>query len=309
MAKRAPKILYHYCSLSTFYSIVKNKSIWLSDISKSNDSLELKWIKGQCRYYIMKAFTDYAKAVQENGELEKVDFEAFEKIRNQLEDLYSFETDKCWVFCLSEKQDDLGQWRSYADDGCGVAIGFKSLYFKEIMKKGETEYDATSTVTFDHIAYRDKDVEKLFYDTCGLSSITPHMNSEEVLKRLRTAIVASLVLAPFYKNKKFVEEKEWRLVFSTLTKALIAGKTPQKEFDTLLPDCGIKYDFTVKNNELISHIELSDDKMASNISEIWIGPKCKISSIDLRMFLISVGFIQDFNDDSILIHKSQASYK
>lgn len=309
MAKRVPKILYHYCSLPTFASIVKNRTIWLSDIGKSNDSLELKWIKGQCRYYILKAWNNYLKTVVENGDDKKIDFEAFENLQIQLNDLYTFETEKCWTFCLSEKQDDLGQWRGYADDGCGIAIGFKSSFFKKIAKDDTTEFDAPSTVTFDHIAYRDRDIEKLFYDICGLSSITPQMNSEEVFQRLRAAIAASLLFAPFYKNKKFAEEKEWRLVFSVLTKALIKGKTPKTEFEALFPESEIKYGFIVKNNEMISHIEFSDKDMADYISEVWIGPKCKLSSVDLKLFLISVGAIQNFNDDSIHVHKSQASYR
>lgn len=46
MANMTPRILYHYCSLETFQNIVENKSIWLSDVQKSNDSKELEWIKG-----------------------------------------------------------------------------------------------------------------------------------------------------------------------------------------------------------------------------------------------------------------------
>lgn len=42
---KMPETLYHYCSLDTFYNIVKNKSICLSDLSKTNDSQELIWLK------------------------------------------------------------------------------------------------------------------------------------------------------------------------------------------------------------------------------------------------------------------------
>ena len=41
MENKQPKTLYHYCSLQTFYDIIKNKSIWISDVEKSNDFLEL----------------------------------------------------------------------------------------------------------------------------------------------------------------------------------------------------------------------------------------------------------------------------
>lgn len=35
-----PDILYHYCSNAAFLSIVETDSIWLSDLSLSNDSHE-----------------------------------------------------------------------------------------------------------------------------------------------------------------------------------------------------------------------------------------------------------------------------
>ena len=309
MAKRAPKTLYHYCSVSTFFNIIKNRSIWLSDIGKSNDSLELKWIKGQCQYYILKAWADYVEAVIEIGEPGKVDYDAFITLQKQAKDLTNAETEKCWVFCLSEKADDLGQWRGYADDGSGISIGFKKSFFGKIKAEGESGLNAPSSVTFDNICYREKEVEKLFNDTCGLSLITPSMDSKEVLRRLETALAASLLLAPYYKNKKFSEEKEWRLVFSTLTKELIAGKTPRTEFEKMFPRNEIHYDYIVRNNELVSHISFRDYDLAKYISEIWIGPKCKLSSIELRLFLISEGFLKNIDDNSIEIHKSQASYR
>lgn len=309
MARRAPKLLYHYCSVPTFYNITKNRSIWLSDVGKSNDSQELRWIKGQCRYYILKAWTDYIKAVEEKGMLKSVNYIEFERIQSQFEDLYKFETEKCWAFCLSEKKDDLGQWRGYADDGHGISIGFKSTYFKRLMKDGKTDTTSPSSVAFDYICYDDKEIKDLFYETCGLSLINPDMASHDVLKRIRSAIAVSLLLAPFYKNGKFAEEKEWRLIFSTMTKSLAAGKTPQTEFESIFQGKQIQYDFMVRDNELVSHIDFGDKVLLRNISEIWIGPKCKMTTMDLRMYLISVGFLKDYYDNTIQIHKSQASYR
>lgn len=34
------QILYHYCGLEVFLSIIKNSTLWLSDIRKSNDYVE-----------------------------------------------------------------------------------------------------------------------------------------------------------------------------------------------------------------------------------------------------------------------------
>ncbi len=34
------EVVYHYCCVDTFFNIIKNSSIWLSDIAKSNDYQE-----------------------------------------------------------------------------------------------------------------------------------------------------------------------------------------------------------------------------------------------------------------------------
>lgn len=39
--KETSDIVYHYCSLEAFLSIIQNASLWLSDISKSNDEVPI----------------------------------------------------------------------------------------------------------------------------------------------------------------------------------------------------------------------------------------------------------------------------
>lgn len=41
---KAAEIIYHYCTLSTLESILSNRTLRLSDITKSNDSAELTWL-------------------------------------------------------------------------------------------------------------------------------------------------------------------------------------------------------------------------------------------------------------------------
>ena len=51
-------IVYHYCDLSTFKAIVENNTLRLSDITKSNDSMEIKWIS---KYIIPLFDEEYEK--------------------------------------------------------------------------------------------------------------------------------------------------------------------------------------------------------------------------------------------------------
>lgn len=43
-----PSVVYHYCSVDTFFQIITNHTIRLSDIEKSNDFMEKKWAIQQC---------------------------------------------------------------------------------------------------------------------------------------------------------------------------------------------------------------------------------------------------------------------
>src|SRR5688572_10740032 len=101
--------LYHYCSNEALVSIVAGKQICLSLLSLSNDSMEGKWIR--------KFFEDACKAEGVNA----LDEQAL------LRHLDNFiEMSEALGFCMSGDGDVLSQWRAYAGNGGGVAIGFDS---------------------------------------------------------------------------------------------------------------------------------------------------------------------------------------
>ena len=49
MKNEKEEIVYHYCTLEGFLSIIQNSSIWMSDISKSNDCLESIYIRNKIK--------------------------------------------------------------------------------------------------------------------------------------------------------------------------------------------------------------------------------------------------------------------
>jgi hypothetical protein len=114
-----PLNLYHYCSNASFLSIIENKSIWASEFSLSNDTLEGKWIRrifGEC-------YEDHGLSWFESHE-----------ILSEFDGVLSFLG--AAGFCMSEDGDLLSQWRGYADNGEGVSIGFKAESLKAIRKAG-----------------------------------------------------------------------------------------------------------------------------------------------------------------------------
>ena len=136
MDKEQSATLYHYCSLNTFLNIMKNKSIWVSDIERSNDFLELVALRQLFSQHINADFNEIIeknRISDENLDLVNGLWTLREDFMAKLSTAYT----RTFAFCLSEKGDLLSQWRGYADDGTGVAIGFNLDFFKNLNKKTE----------------------------------------------------------------------------------------------------------------------------------------------------------------------------
>ena len=315
MSQRVPRVLYHYCSLSTFKSILDNKSIWLSDIRRSNDSLELQWIMGKCQSYILQAWVDYVEAVKKERGLEVLSLEHFDRFKDLYNLVSAYDADddtKNWVFCLSEKADDLGQWRGYADDGKGIAIGFNSAVFKTINQIGQIVRSTTVDLKFDKVHYSERDIKAFFDRAVGAQKITVDMSPDDVIEKLKRALGFSYMFAPMFKNDKFRDEKEWRIVYSMHFGDLMNGQKPgipnaeNKYTDTLTLE---KYAFAQRGNTLVSHLELGLPQMKRAIHNITIGPKSDITPTDVKLYLISLGLLDNFADDSIEVQRSAISYR
>lgn len=315
MTKSVPRVLYHYCSLSTFMSIFDNKSIWLSDIRKSNDSLELRWIMGQCQYYMINAWTDYVRDVQQNRGMDIVShehFKEFEELYLLAKDYDAEDDTKNWVFCLSEKSDDLGQWRGYANDGQGISIGFNSAFLKNINYIGENVRTISVNFGFDKVYYSKKDVKLFFNDKVGLSRIDINMDPSEVIQYMKRALALSYIYSPLYKSDKFKDEREWRIFYSMHLDDMEKGERPgifndkNKLSDIIKLE---KYKFERKGETMVSHLELELPQLQRAINSIIIGPKAKVTPMDMRLYLMSIGLLRDANDESIKVHRSMISYR
>lgn len=147
---KRPELVYHYCSLESFYLIIRNKTLRLSDITKSNDSMELMLPKDDIVYILEDAYENV-----ETQYLKK--FMTVEEFRKHVKDnMNNYFNDKLrnsifFVMCFSGTQsgDLLSQWRGYADDGRGVAIGFDVDTLREIISDSEAS-------VFSMINYNDK---------------------------------------------------------------------------------------------------------------------------------------------------------
>lgn len=287
-----PAVVYHYCSLPTFLKIFKTRTLWLSDISKSNDSMELKWVYLQYRDLL-------------NKNIDNLDNEAKKEIPlvNMILDVWMEKIHPTWCVCFSEKGDLLSQWRAYSDDGRGLSIGFDSSILGRI-----GEILGEIYIRFGKINYNIWDL------------IRPHFNPKPI--EMYKSIVSpfsqfstnfSIIdeKAPFYKNPSFQEECEWRLALSYRDISKISDPI-SKEVAEKLAIQKVKIgsiDFETIRDQSVSHFDLIFYDFKNAIKEIVIGPKSKETIESIKLFLISQGLLDDMDDNSIKVIKSTSSYQ
>lgn len=314
MAETAPDVLYHYCSLDTFYNIMKNQSIWLSDVSKSNDSQELNWLTKQLKNKMGIYFFEFYDRVRERNQSVLLDTSEYKEIRDYIENCDLSEVLKCWAFCMTEKKDDLGQWRGYADNGSGLAIGFRHSYFEINSAFNSVPNLDGVYYLFNNINYDELDIIGMALTREEFNEIKNTFDITSFNRNIKTAFKKMLPFAPLYKNSAFREENEWRFAVVTFMENLLLEEFNFSESSMLANILSGKfrfqeYEFLPKAQTLVSHVGLKIEDMKSAICSVTIGPKSKLREIDIQLFLISLGLLKSINDKSIKVSRSSASYR
>ncbi len=260
-------IVYHYCSVESFLNIVKSNTLWLSDAKYMNDTYEAKWLD-----------KIVAKIIQE---LKSDNILKVEKFEIEYTKLNHGDSKKYFFISFSEEEDMLSQWRGYADDGRGVAIGFdlKNIHEYDISTSynsgnGQTKAEI-STVGWSKIAYvenTENDIGKKIKN--GIMS-TLEDSSINNIKDYALFIKESNIL---FKNPYFKEEKEVRLIYSPDNNI---------ETDPSITICG--RDFRYSDGQIIPYNKICFSPNLP-IVNIKLGSKCKLKENNIEDFLATYGF-------------------
>jgi hypothetical protein len=191
----ACQVLYHYCSLKAFLGIVQSREIRLTNIFSMNDSAEHYWLRRVARRL--------ARQTGENKNLRSLASKLFPK--DEATELY--------CCCFSEMDDSLAQWRAYADDGRGVAIGFDRGFLGSLYKKYRGLF--LRTVVYDP-KKQEEIVEEIITQTRNDHDPPPAGLPGELTEDLPATVakVSLWLYAAWCKNPAFHEERESRLVYN-----------------------------------------------------------------------------------------------
>lgn len=138
-----PPIVYHYTNDVGLKGILEAGQLWLTDIFSLNDPSELT-----------HGFSVAIKALTSKVASDSVVSEKFAKNFAAFAQQGAISKVAHFFMCsFSSRGDDLGQWRAYADNGRGYAIGFDAKALEEAYtRKGGIALPNNSTF---HITYND----------------------------------------------------------------------------------------------------------------------------------------------------------
>lgn len=257
-------IIYHYCPIEAFYGIVESKKIWLTDSRYMNDKYEGTWIDKVAKETISSL----------NGEYN-------EEVLNNFHHHYnSMKNKKYYLACFSKESDKLSQWRGYADDGQGIAIGFSrdAIYL---------------THNFDF----ELSLMDVMYDK--LKQISIIQNTMEAFRNPTDSDLAISLkeLSIWYKNPSFEEERETRFVYTpenNMSKHSFENINDKKYYKLMSKNLSKKHYYRIRNHVNIPYYtyDLSCTLRGFTselIPEIFLGPKNSMNRDELKDFLIDQG--------------------
>ncbi|APH17647.1 DUF2971 domain-containing protein [Clostridium botulinum] len=310
--------LYHYCSLETFIAIISGKCLRLSELSKSNDYMERKWIMNILEEALDKSFKDEGIIINLR-EKYRYGNDVNNHIDYLLEMLRDEVTQSSYITCFSRKGDLLSQWRAYGDDGRGVSIGFDSkllykvdsckndIYIEDVLYDKEKQIQGVHFAVYNALTYM-KDLFEFEQNTYGISDDFNKYFIEEFDDFCEVICDELAILSCYMKNPAFKEEDEVRIFYAPIISdepELIQeqfSKTSRFNNYVLKP-----INFCARKDQIIGYSDLSFEKLIQRgvISEIIIGPSSRVNGNDIYYLLTKFGY----NSNDIYIKQSEASYR
>lgn len=268
-----PDTLFHYTDQNGLLGIVGEGIIWATHTQYLNDSREFVHALDLVRQEIE---TQRKSATGERG---KVLSEMAEAATGDLQ------TINVCVCSFSAARDSLPQWRAYGGQSAGFAIGFAGDYLK---KTARDHGMVLAPCIYD--AQQQKNIVELF-----VSGVADEIIEQKARKRTAAEVldmddfwdtggnVRAYInqIAPFFKDRSFQEEQEWRIISQPL-----ACSHEQFRFrpgrSTLIPYYRIALEHT------------KDTKANERIREIMIGPtpSARLSTMAVQSLLVKNEFLK-----------------
>jgi len=266
-----PEELFHYTDTAGLIGILSGKGeLWATDVRCMNDTDELALGTSLLHRAIQNQATHPAQA-----------------LLARLLQHPAYVSGIVFTISFTSERDQLSQWRAYANDAAGFAIGFRSAELTKLTLDGKEIAKYLVRVEYKPAAQElqaQRLIQRMLETLCPLVGRTLDDQDEQLL-----ATALGLVLVTFAaasKNCGFVEEAEHRLVLrSNQDPILPPGAKPQLTM--------LRCNFRAGRYGLTPFVKLHfpEDGLTQTLSRIVIGPRAKSPDTEqkVRALLANAG--------------------
>lgn len=192
---KPPETIYHYTTQKGILGIIPSRSMWATQAYFLNDKNEVfltfKLLENELSRLIGESQSSHHRSL-------------LNEIKHNLENL-----SPSHIFTISfcKEGDLLSQWRGYAAQGKGYALGFDLKSLTNIAKKQNfVAWPCVYNPTLQ------QELVNYLID-CWITKFSgPMIDHSKMLEEINSSICK---LAPVIKDESFIEEQEWRLISST----------------------------------------------------------------------------------------------
>jgi hypothetical protein len=289
-------LIYHYCDPTAFLNIIQSKKLWLSNLANMSDHAERLWAE---------------RIMDEELDILKSSFSP--EIIQEFSLQYQVTKFSPYICCFSTDGDLLSQWRAYADDGHGFAIGFDSSLISYSKNLPMMAYTKETALSLHSVVYEEEKQKGIIHllielalerirtiqETAGKSV---DKISEEQMQFMTAGEMAIQNLAGFAvitKNPTFFEEKEYRLLHMPMVSAnRHTNETIAMHFATS------ELRYRISRKKIHSYFEYDFSALMDKrfIAEIIRGPKNETSDTVLNALFGDLKYKIKFKD-------SRATYR
>lgn len=201
-----PRLLYHYTDGQGLLGILESGKIRLTDIFGLNDPSEI-------RHGIDRA----CEILGEESKRGHPAAGVFSRQFRELMDEHIDEMARFFVACFSRSGDDLGQWRAYAANGSGFALGFDGAILERAFISAGPEENATIHVYYDDKALS-RSMSRLVHAVIPVLALpTGRKVSDDVVREFITTLgtafsIAAIHAALLFKHEAYRNEDEYRFL-------------------------------------------------------------------------------------------------
>ena len=293
-------IIYHYCSLSSLFSIISKKELWLSSLRSSYDTNEF-----------VSSLKVLQKTLKENRPNVIPDDYVFKGLhRSHLTNFY-------YLSCTSMKDSSI-HFESYGNTHEGVAIGFNTDALKRLNYKsfktfinGEIGIDIVPDwFVFNEVIYDNESQMKEMFDNINKEFISQNnkIPKDEIEKKIfMNKILQKMIdyFRPIFKIQNFESEKEYRLIFNPLVlngemtdlESLVSYEKP-KDYETRKKTPALDiyfYEHKDYFKRILNALKTYNDKLglSENIVYKYISDEIREVQILKLDELIKLGFIDN----------------